>query len=51
MWVKEIRKYNIEVYEDGVLKYSGPSEEAPQEIKSRETKKIDFDKKVIKIEV
>lgn len=51
MWVKEIKKYNIKVYENGDLKYSGPAEDAPEEIKSRETKSMSFDKKFIVVEI
>lgn len=51
MWVKEIRRYNIEVYENGDLVYSGPAEDAPDKIKNKQTKSTSFEKKAIKIEI
>lgn len=51
MWVKDIRSYNVEIYENGVLLYSGNVNDASEEIKQRETKNIKIEHKKLVIEI
>lgn len=49
MWVKDVRNYEVEIYEDEKLIYSGNVNDAPDEIKERETKTMSLEHKKILI--
>lgn len=51
MWIKELRTYDIEVYKDNELIYSGSVDEAPEEIREIETTNLTFQKKNIRIDI
>lgn len=51
MWVKDIRNYDVNIYENDTLIYSGNVKDAPDDIKERETKSIKIDHKNLVIEL
>ena len=51
MWIKDIRKYNVQVYKDKELLYSGMVDDAPEEIKRQETESMRIEHKCLIIEV
>ena len=51
MKIKEIRLYDIDVYKNEELIYSGMAESAPEEIKMSDAKNISITHKRIKIDI
>lgn len=51
MWVKDVRNYEVEIYENEKNVYSGNVNEAPEDIKDRETKTIKIEQKKLIIEI
>lgn len=51
VWLKDIRNYEVEVYENGNLVYSGNVNDAPDELKDRQTKSVKIDHKKLVIEI
>ena len=51
MWVKDVRNYDVDIYEGEKLLYSRNVNEWPEEIKNRETKNMTIGHKRIKIEL
>ena len=51
MWIKDIRNYDIEVYKDDNMIYSGNVDNAPEEIKQYEAESAKIEHKKIKITV
>ena len=51
MWVKDIRSYDVEIYENETLIYSGNVNDASEEIKQKETESMKIEHKKIIIEV
>ena len=51
MWIKDIRNYDIEVYKDNSVIYSGNVNDAPDDVKNYECKnaKIEHKKIIIKV--
>ncbi len=51
MWVKDVRNYDVDIYEGEKLIYSGNVNDCPEEIKKRETANMTIGHKRIKIEL
>lgn len=51
MWVKDVRNYDVDIYEGEKLVYSGNVNDCPEEIKQRETLNMTIGHKRIKIEL
>lgn len=51
MKIKELRLLNSKIYEDGKLIYEGKIDEAPEEIKIKEYKKIKFEGTDIEVKI
>lgn len=51
MWVKDIKSYDVRIYENDTLIYSGNIKDAPEDIKEKETKSIKIDHKELVIEL
>lgn len=51
MWVKDVRNYDVEIYEEDKLVYSGNVNDAPDDIKDRETKTMTLEHKKIFIHI
>ncbi len=51
MWVKDVRNYEVDIYEGEKLLYSGEVNDAPDELKKRETKTMRLEHKKIIIEL
>jgi hypothetical protein len=51
MWVKDVRNYDVDIYEGEKLIYSGNVNDCPEEIKQRETKNMTIGHKRIKIDL
>ncbi len=51
MWVKDVRNYDVDIYEGEKLIYSGNVNDCPEEIKKRETSNMTIGHKRIKIEL
>ncbi len=49
MWVKDVRNYEVEIYDGEKLIYSGNVNDAPDEIKEKETKTMNLEHKKILI--
>ncbi len=49
MWVKDVRNYEVEIYEEEKLIYSGNVNDAPEDIKQRESKTMKLEHKKILI--
>lgn len=49
--IKELRLLNSKIYEDGKLIYEGKIDEAPEEIKIKEYKKIKFEGTDIEVKI
>ncbi len=51
MWIKDIRNYDVKIYENGQEIYSGNVNDVPGEIKEKETKNVKMEQKIIIIEI
>ncbi len=51
MWIKDIRCYNVDIYQNNDIIYSGNIDNVPLELKEREIEdmKIDHKKIIIKL--
>lgn len=51
MWIKDIRNYEIEVYRNDELVYSGNANDAPDDIKNAESQEAKMGHKKIIIKI
>ena len=51
MWVKHVRNYEVDILEDGKVLYSGNVNDAPDDLKQRETKNMNIVHKRIIIDI
>lgn len=51
MWIKDIRNYDVEIYEDGKIIYSGNINDVSDDLKEKETKNVKIEQKIIIIEI
>lgn len=51
MWIKDIKNYNVEIYIENELIYSGNIDNAPDDIKQKDTNKINLEHKKLIIEI
>lgn len=51
MWVKDVRNYEVDILEDGKVLYSGNVNDAPNDLKQRETKNMKIVHKRIIIDI
>lgn len=51
MWIKDIRNYDIKIYENGQEIYSGNVNDVPDDLKEKETKSVKLEQKIINIEI
>lgn len=51
MWLRDIKNYEVEVYKDGELIYSGNIDDIPEEMKGYETKNMSLQHKKVIIDL
>lgn len=51
MWLKDIRNYNVKILDGDNIIYSGNVDNAPEELKEKETKSVKLEQKILIIEI